>query len=110
MADYTYDQLKDMKIDQLREIAAGVQHEAIQGYTVMHKEHLLPALCKALGVEQPHLVAHGEAKTKIKQTIRKLKAQRREALAAKDRGKYAAVRHQIHALKRRLRRMATRGA
>jgi hypothetical protein len=32
---------------ELRDIAKALTHEAVQGYTQMNKEHLLPALCKA---------------------------------------------------------------
>jgi protein-arginine kinase activator protein McsA len=106
MADYTYDQLKAMKVTELRTIAQGVENESLAGYTVMHKEQLLPVLCKVLGVEAPHHVAHGPAKFKIKQTIRALKKQRGEAVAAKDGGKLADIRHRIHSMKRQLRRMA----
>ncbi len=49
---YTYEELKGKTIAELREIAKGVeQHEAVQGFSQMNKEHLLPALCKALGVD-----------------------------------------------------------
>ena len=41
---YTFDQLKGMTVAQLREIAAGIEHEAVKGYTQLNKEHLLTAL------------------------------------------------------------------
>ena len=104
MADYTYDQLKDMKVTQLREIAQGIQNEVLQGYSTMHKEQLLPALLKALGIHVHH-VAVGAEKMRIKATIRKLKASRDQATAAKDHAKLAVIRRQVHALKRRLHRM-----
>ena len=69
---HTYEELKEMTVAQLREIAQGIQHEALQGFSTMHKDHLVPALCKALGIEaHVHLVAHGIEKTKIKQAIKK---------------------------------------
>ena len=47
---YTYHELKEKNITQLRDIAKDLQHEAVQGYTQLNKEHLLVALCTALGV------------------------------------------------------------
>ena len=48
---YTYHELKEKTIQELRDIAKGAENqEAVQGYSQMNKEHLLPALCKALGV------------------------------------------------------------
>lgn len=107
-ATYTFDQLKNMTVAQLRDIAKDVQHDAVQGYTTMHKDHLLPALCTALGIpgHAAH-VAHGEKKTKIKKQIHELKKQRDEAVKAKDYKKLAATRDLIHTLKHQLRRMAS---
>ena len=48
---HTYEELHNMTVAQLREVAAGIEHEAVQGYTQMNQEHLLPALCTALGVD-----------------------------------------------------------
>jgi len=109
MASYTYEQLKDMTVGQLREIALGLQHPALEGHSTMHKEHLLPALCKAMDIHIHH-VAVGATKSKIKATIRKLKAGRDATLAAGDRAKLAGIRQQLHALKRRLHRMAAASA
>ena len=46
---HTYEELSKMTVVELRDIAKDVDHEAVQGATQMNKEHLLPALCKALG-------------------------------------------------------------
>lgn len=105
MADYTFDQLKEMTVAQLRQIAIGLEHEALEGYSTMHKEQLLPALCKALNIPTHH-VAMGEDKARIKATIHKLKARRDEAVRSGDEAQLATMRHQIHTLKRRLRHMA----
>lgn len=51
MTSYTWEQLRRLKVSELREIAEGLQHDALRGYTTMHKEQLLPALCEALGIE-----------------------------------------------------------
>ena len=45
----TYEDLKKKTVAELRDLAKGLSHEAVQGYTQMNKDHLLPALCKALG-------------------------------------------------------------
>ena len=108
MAEYTYGQLKKMTVVKLREIAQGLQNEALQGCLTMHKEQLLPILCKVLGIGAHHAI-HAAEKVRIKASIRKLKAQRDGAATGGDRAKAAAARKQIHALKRRLRKMAERG-
>src|SRR5439155_602050 len=45
---YTFPELKSKPLAELREIAAGIEHEAVKGYTQLNKDHLLAALCKAL--------------------------------------------------------------
>jgi hypothetical protein len=109
MADYTFDQLKKMTVVKLREIAQGLQNDALQGCLTMHKEQLLPMLCKVLGIGAHHAI-HAAEKVSVKATIRKLRVRRDEGLAGHDRAKVAQARVQIHALKRRLRQMAVRGA
>lgn len=104
---HTFEELKDMTVAQLREIAQGIEHEVLKGYSTMHKDHLLPALCKALGIDaHVHHVAHGAEKTKIKQKIREFKKKRDEAMAAHDKKTIAMAREQLHILKHKLRRMA----
>ena len=54
---YTYDELKGKTIAELRDIAKDVSHDAVQGFSQMNKDHLLPALCKALNIDtHGHLV------------------------------------------------------
>lgn len=102
---HTYEELKGKTVAELREIAAGVQHEAVQGYTQLHKDQLLPALCKALGIEaHAHHHVVGVDKTTIKTKIHALQKKRDEMLATKDRAELKAVLRQIHDLKRRIRR------
>ncbi|MFL6621746.1 MAG: hypothetical protein ACJ8NR_03910 [Sulfurifustis sp.] len=102
---YTYEELKGKTVAELREIAAGVQHEAVQGYTQLHKDQLLPALCKALGIEaHAHHHVVGIDKTAIKTKIHALQKKRDEILATKDRAELKGVLRQIHDLKRRMRR------
>jgi hypothetical protein len=102
---HTYEELKHKTVAELREIAAGVEHEAVKGYTQLHKDQLLPGLCKALGIEA-HVHHHvvGIDKTGMKTKIHALQKKRDEILATKDRVQLKAVLRQIHSLKRRIRR------
>lgn len=102
---YTYEELKGKTVAELREIAAGIQHEAVQGYTQLNKDQLLPAICKALGLEMhAHHHVVGIDKTAIKTKIHALKKKRDEILASKDRAELKGVLRQIHDLKRQIRR------
>ncbi|HUE81441.1 MAG TPA: hypothetical protein VMM84_04935 [Pyrinomonadaceae bacterium] len=99
---YTYEQLKHKTVVELREMAKGIEHEAVQGYTQMNKEHLLQALAKALGIQHEHHEVVGVDKASIKSRIRELKKKREEALAAHDHAQLKTVRRTIHRLKRRI--------
>lgn len=102
---YTYEQLKEMTVVQLRQIAEGVQHDAVKGFSTMHKEKLLPALCTAFGIEaHVHHRVVGINKAQIKAAIRKQQLERDTALAAKDSRRQRAARKEIHKLKRKLRK------
>jgi DNA polymerase III epsilon subunit-like protein len=101
---HTYEELKSKTIDELRGIAKGVEHEAVKGYTQMNKEHLLPALCKALGIDtHAHHHAVGIDKSALKKMIHDLKLKRDEAIEAHDHHRLKDVRRQIHRLNRRIR-------
>ena len=101
---YTYDELRHKTVAELREIAKGIQHDAVQGYSQMNKSHLLPAVCKALGVDmQEHHAVVGIDKAGIKAKIRELKRQRDEALEKDDRSQLKTVRRYIHHLNHQLR-------
>jgi len=103
---HTYDELKHKTIDDLREIAKGLEHEAIKGYTQMNKEHLLPALCKALGIDyhkHPHHAAVGIDKSKLKARMHAIRAEKEKAIAAADRKKLKALRREYHGLNRKIR-------
>ncbi|MFH0991127.1 MAG: hypothetical protein V1799_14050 [bacterium] len=100
---HTYEELSKMTVAQLRQIADGIDHEAVKGHSTMHKEVLLPALCTALGVDahaHHHIV--GIDKTKVKQDIRALKLERDGAIARKDYKQLDDIRKKIHLLKRKL--------
>jgi hypothetical protein len=101
---YTYEELRGKTLTDLREIAKGVQDPAVQGYSQMKKDHLLPALCEALGVDmKEHHTVVGIDKAGIKAKIRELKRQRDAALAAADRSELKDVRRYIHRLNHQLR-------
>jgi hypothetical protein len=100
--DYTFEQLKHKTVAELREIAKGNEHEALQGYTQLNKDHLLVALSKALGIQHEHHDVVGVDKAAIKAQIREVKKKRDEALTAHDRAQLKIARRTIHRLKRRI--------
>jgi hypothetical protein len=103
---HTFEELKHMTIDQLREIAKGLEHDAVKGYTQMNKDHLLPAVCTALGVDyhkHPHHEAKGIDKTKLKARMHVLRGEKQKAIEASDRKKLKAVRREYHRLNRKIR-------
>jgi hypothetical protein len=94
-----------MNVTQLREIAHGIEHEAVKGASTMHKEKLLPALCVALGIEaHKHHDVVGLNKVQIKAEIRTMKAKKVEALAAGDRKSFKQIIRKIHDLKKAIRK------
>ena len=99
---YTIEELKHKTLADLREMAKGIEHEAVQGYTQMNKQHLIGALARALGIQHEHHEVVGVDKSGIKARIRELKTQREAALAAHDRAQLKVVRRTIHRLKRRI--------
>ena len=100
--DLTYEQLKHKTVAELRDIAKGIEHEAVQGYTQLNKEHLVVALATALGIQHEHHEVIGVDKASIKARIRELKVKRAEALDAHDHAQLKTVRRTIHRLKRRI--------
>ena len=102
---YTYHDLKGKTVQELREIAQTVeQHDAVQGYSQMNKDHLLPALCKALGIDtHEHHAVVGIDKPAIKAKMRELKKKRDSALEAGNHDVLRNVRRQIHRLNRQIR-------
>jgi len=94
-----------MTVANLREIASDIDHDAVHGYSTMHKEHLIPALCEALEIEaHEHHEVVGLDKAAVKAEIRGAKARRDEALAAGESAAYKSALRDIHRLKHRLRR------
>lgn len=102
---HTYEELKHKTVAQLREIASGIDHEAVKGASQLNKEHLLTALCTALGIDMHvHHEVKGVNKAELKAKIRDLKKQRDGALAAHDHKQLKIVRRDIHHLKRKIHR------
>ena len=100
--EYTFEELKHKTVAELRDIAKGNEHEALQGYTQLNKDHLLVALSKALGIKHEHHDVVGVDKAGIKAQIREMKKKRDEALTAHDRAQLKIARRTIHRLKRRI--------
>ena len=103
--NYTFRELKHLTVEQLREIAAGIEHEAVQGHTQMNKEHLVKAICTALHIDTfEHHQVKGLDKTQVKSRIKLLKKDREQALASRDHKKLKEARNRIRRMKRKLRR------
>jgi DNA-binding IclR family transcriptional regulator len=101
---HTYQELKQKTVAELRELARDLKHEAVQGYSQMNKERLLPALCRAFGIDMlEHHVVTGLDKSAIKAKIRELKQQRDHALDIHDHPSLKNIRRQLHALNHQLR-------
>ncbi len=102
---HTFEELKKMNVSQLREVAKEIEHEAVQGYTQLNKEHLLEAICKALNLEMHvHHEVVGVDKGKIKSEIRAAKKIRDEAILAKKPEDIVKARRKIRNLKKQLRK------
>lgn len=102
---YTFEQLSNMTVAELRKIADDIDHEALKGHSTMHKEKLLPALCQALGIEtHKHHEVKGINKATLKLEIRSLKKKRDAVVASKDYKQLHDIRQRIHDLKVKLRR------
>ena len=100
----TYEELRGKTLAELREIAKAIVHDAVQGYSQMNKEHLLPAMCQALGIDtREHHEVTGIDKAGIKLKIRELKRQRDEALAQANHALVRDVRRHIHHLNHQIR-------
>ena len=102
----TYHDLKEKTVHELREIAKGIDHEAVRGFTQLNKAHLLVAICKALGIptQEGHHVETGYDKSANKARMRELRVKRDAALEAQDHDRLKAIRREIHALNREIRK------
>lgn len=96
--------LDKMTVKELRDIAKEIPD--ITGVHGMNKADLLSAIKAARGIkEQPKKKASASVK-QLKAKIKSLKAQRAEALAAKDKKRSAIYRRQISRLKKKTRQAA----
>ncbi|MEE2775909.1 MAG: hypothetical protein VYE73_03995 [Acidobacteriota bacterium] len=103
--DYTYEQLHGMTVAELRDVAAGIEHDSVQGATQMNKEHLLPAICTSLGIEaHAHHEVVGIDKSALKAKIGELKGARDSALESGDSAAAKLARRRIHRIKRKIRK------
>ena len=103
MADYTYENLRHLTVAELRDIAKGIDHPAVEGYPQLNKDHLIPALCTALGIDAQHQVTGGFDKAVAKAKLRTLKAERQAALEEHDHARLRAIRRQRHDLNHKVR-------
>lgn len=102
---YTYKELKDKTLADLKSIAKDIDHEAVKGYSQLNKDHLLEAICKALDIQMhEHHEVKGVDKPAIKKQIKELKKKRDKVLKAHDHKKLKEVRQKIKNLKKTLRK------
>jgi hypothetical protein len=108
---HTYEELKKKTVAELREMAAAIEHEAVKGYTQLNKDHLLPAICKALGIDaHEHHAAVTAEKDMIKAQMREIKAAAANARESGDHDSLHRLRRQYHGLNHALRTSAKRAA
>jgi hypothetical protein len=101
---YTIQELSRKTVEELRSIAKGIEHDAVKGFTQMNKEHLVPALCKALGIDtHVHHHVEGIDKAGLKLKMRILKGELEKAIEAGDPVRLRALRRTRHRLNRRIR-------
>jgi hypothetical protein len=104
---YTHHDLKAKTLAELKEIAAGLQDEAVKGYSQMNKEHLIAQLCVALKIDvHEHHTAKLPEKTGIKARIKELKRERDTLMGSHDYERLGAIRVKIARLKHKLRKAA----
>ncbi len=102
---HTFKELKHSTLAQLKDIAAGIEHEAVKGYTQLNKDHLLKAICTALNIDMhEHHEVIGIEKTDIKSKIREIKKKRDAILKNHDHKKLKEIRKEMKKLKNQLRK------
>ena len=105
MSEHTFESLNGMKVGELREMAKGMDHKAVDGFTKMKKEDLVKAICHALDIEDHvHHEVIGVDKSSTKARIRELKAERQKALDTHDHETLKKLRRQIRHHKHKLRK------
>jgi hypothetical protein len=96
--------LEKMTVKELREMAKDIP--GITGVHGMKKDELIVEIKKAKGIKDEPIKKADASIADLKQKIRALKAQRREALEAKDKKKATIFKRRISRLKKKTRRAA----
>ena len=96
--------LEKMTVKELREMAKDIP--GITGVHGMKKDELIVEIKKAKGIKDEPIKKPDASIAELKQKIKTLKEQRREALEAKDKRKATIFRRQISRLKKKTRRAA----
>ena len=96
--------LEKMTVKELREMAKDIP--GITGVHGMKKDELIVDIKKAKGIKDEPIKKADASIAELKQKIKALKGQRREALEAKDKRKATIFRRQISRLKKKTRRAA----
>ena len=96
--------LEKMTVKELREMAKDIP--GITGVHGMKKDELIVEIKKAKGIKDEPIKKADASIAELKQKIKTLKEQRREALEAKDKRKATIFRRQISRLKKKTRRAA----
>ena len=96
--------LDKMTVKELREMAKDIPN--ISGVHGMKKDELIVEIKKAKGIRDEPIKKTDASVAELKQKIRALKAQRRDALEAKDKKKATIFRRRISRLKKKTRRAA----
>ena len=96
--------LEKMTVKELREIAKDIP--GITGVHGMKKDELIVGIKKAKGIEDEPIKKADANIAELKQKIRSLKVQRRQALEAKDKKKATIYKRRISRLKKKTRRAA----
>jgi hypothetical protein len=96
--------LEKMTVKELREMAKGIP--GITGVHGMKKDDLIVEIKKARGIKDEPIRKADASIGELKQKIKALKVQRREALEAKDKKKATIFKRRISRLKKKTRRAA----
>lgn len=103
--EYTYHELSKMTVAQLREIASGIDHPAVLGFTQHRKAEVLTGICEALDIEtHEHHEVVGLDRGATRREIKEWKTRRDAALEAGDHAQLKLTRTRIRRLKRKIRR------
>jgi len=102
---FTYHDLKSLTVARLREIAAGIDHPAVTGYSQKRKDEVLTSICEALDIDMhEHHKVVGLDKKAVKAKIRDWRAKRDAALEAGDHEALKTARTRMRRLRRKIRK------